>query len=428
LQSYDLFRDSCYDFIVKSLRLEPGLLTIFRLFLIAQFVLMAVNLHVHTSRGYLGGNIGLAFIFIAVSTLGLLAYLSIPWLERQLARFYLPVALVYSTVFSLLAQYMFLTTHSDRGSEESAWQLFLFLCVPLVLVSWQYGFKAVIVYCLFATLLDAMLVPVMRADYALYEQTYHRLSLIRFTSFLMVGYVISRIMQQLRAERQALQVANRKLENHLVTLEQLTVSRERNRVARELHDTVAHTLSGVAVQLEAVDSLWTSDRKQAHNLLRHSLRATRDGLTETRNAIQALRAAPLADLGLVRALQDYAETTAARTGFQLAFDLPKTLDGLPLEVEQCFYRIGQEALENAARHAGAKLVNVKVAGSASELCMEIADDGIGFDPQVAETGRHFGLQGMHERAQLIHAALEIFSRSGEGTRLSLSWHENGGPR
>ncbi len=413
---------------MKSPRLEPGLLTIFRLFLLAQFVLMSINLHVHSARGYLGGNVSLALVFVVIGTLGLLAYLSIPWLERRLAGLYLPVALVYSTVFSLLAQYLFLTTHTDRGSEESTWQLFLMLCVPLVLVSWQYGFKAVIAYCLFSTLLDTALVPFMRADYALYEQTYHRLSLIRFISFLLVGYVISRIMQQLRRERQALQVANRKLENYLATLEQLTVSRERNRVARELHDTLAHTLSGVAVQLEAVDSLWTSDRKQAHNLLRHSLRATRAGLTETRNAIQLLRAVPLADLGLVRALQDFAETTAGRTGFQLDFDLPKHLKGLPLEVEQCFYRIGQEAIENIARHAQAKFVKVKLTGSSLELCLQVIDDGIGFDLQASESGRHFGLQGMRERAQLIHAALEIVSRPGEGTGLSLSWHENGGVR
>jgi signal transduction histidine kinase len=206
----------------------------------------------------------------------------------------------------------------------------------------------------------------------------------------------------------------------------LTVSRERNRVARELHDTLAHTLSGVAVQLEAVDSLWTSDRKQAHNLLGHALRATRDGLTETRNAIQSLRAAPLTDLGLVRALQDFAETTAGRAGFQIDLDLPKTIDGLPLEVEQCFYRIGQEAIENIARHAQAKHVEVKLRGNASELCLQVIDDGIGFDPQASESDRHFGVQGMRERAQLIHAALEITSCPGQGTRLCLAWHKNGG--
>ncbi len=414
---------------MKSSRLEPGLLTIFRLFLLVQFVTMFVNLHVHGARGFVDGNhpqnIWLAYFIVITGTVGLLIYVSIPWLEKQLDRFYLPIALVCSVVFSLLTHYLFLTTYTGQVSEESAWQFFLFMCVPLVLVGWQYGFKSVVAYCLFMTFLDTLLAWQIRTDFAVNEFIYHRLAFIRFISFLFVGYIISRIMQQLRKERQALQAANRKLENHLATLEQLTVSRERNRVARELHDTLAHTLSGVAVQLEAVDSLWGSDREQAHNLLHHSLRATRDGLSETRNAIQSLRAVPLADLGLVRALQDYAETTAGRSGFQLDLHLPKALAGLPLEVEQCFYRIGQEALENVARHAQARLVRVNLTGNASELCMEITDDGIGFDPQAAETGRHFGLQGMDERAQLIHAALEIFGRPGEGTRLNLSWYGNG---
>jgi signal transduction histidine kinase len=158
--------------------------------------------------------------------------------------------------------------------------------------------------------------------------------------------------------------------------------------------------------------------------LQRSLQATRAGLTETRNAIQALRAAPLADLGLVRALQDYAETTAGRAGFQLELDQPKTLEGLPPEVEQCFYRIGQEAIENVARHAQAKHLCLRFAGTAAGLRMEIADDGIGFDPQAVEAERHFGLQGMRERAQLIHAALQISSCAGQGTCLSLSWPEN----
>ena len=417
---------------MKASRLEPGLLTLFRLFPVVQLILMVVNLHVHSTRGYLGGNVWLGYLFVSIGSLILLAYLSLPWLEKHLDRLYLPIALVYSTVFSLLTHYLFLTAHSGGGSEEGAWQLFLFLSAPLIVVSWQYSFKAVLVYCLFATLLDAILVRLIVTDFVLFEQTYHRLSFIRFISFLMVGYIISRVMQQLRGQRQALQEANRKLEHYLGTLEQLTVSRERNRVARELHDTLAHTLSGVAVQLEAVDSLWTLDQEQAHSLLRHSLQATRDGLTETRNAIQSLRAAPLEALGLARALQDYAEATAGRAGFRVEVDMPKKLDGLPLEVEQCFYRIGQEAIENVARHAQAKCAQVKLTGSASELCLQVIDDGVGFDPQVAENGRHFGLQGMRERAGLIHASLDVFSHPGAGTRLQLSWNakhrQNGGNR
>lgn len=396
------------------------------MFLVAQFFIMFVNLHVHGPLNFPESKVWFGYLFVISGTLGLLAYLSVPWLEKRLGRFYLPTALIYSTVFSLTAHYLFLTTHTDQGNEENAWQFFLFLSVPLLFVSWQYELKSVLAYCLFITFLDSLLVWQTRADFELNEFTYHRLTFIRFISFLFIGYVVVRIMRLLRSERQALQTANHKLGDYLVTLEQLTISRERNRLAREIHDTLAHTLSGVAVQLEAVDSLWTSDRKQARNLLQHSLRASRDGLTETRNAIQSLRAVPLTDLGLVRALQDFAETTANRTGFQLEFDAPKNIDGLPLGVEQCFYRIGQEALENVARHAQAKQVRVKLTGNPLELCLHVMDDGVGFDLQASESDRHFGLRGMRERAQLMHAVLEIASRPGEGTRLSLSWHEDMG--
>jgi signal transduction histidine kinase len=413
---------------MKSDRLEPGLLTIFRLFLVAQFVLMLVNLMVHHARGYLEGHPGTAVLIVGGSLLVQLGYLSWPWLGRRLGRFYLPVGLLFSTAFSLAAQNLFLTiplSVSGRGSEEGTWQLFLFLCVPLVLTGWQYGFKSVIAYCFFITILDLSLIRLTNPDYAILRQDYHRLLFIRFISFLLVGYVISRIMQQLRRERRALQEANEKLERYVGTLEQLTVSRERNRVARELHDTLAHTLSGLAVQLEAVDSLWSSDRKQARQILAHSLTATRDGLTETRRAIQSLRAAPLEDLGLCRALRDYAEAAAGRAGFRLELDMPPALEGLPVEVEQCFYRVGQEAVENAGRHADAKSVRVRLAQAGPELRLEVSDDGIGFDPQVAGPAPHFGLQGMRERAGVIHARLEIDSQPGQGARVRLAWKSGG---
>ncbi|MEW6402418.1 MAG: sensor histidine kinase [Chloroflexota bacterium] len=417
---------------MSSSRLEPGLLTIFRMFLVAQFFLMFVNLHVHAVYGFPEWKVRLGYLFVIGGTLGLLIYITTPWFEKQLGRLYLPIALVCSTVFSLVAHYSFLTTHTGASSEENAWQYLLFLCIPLLFVSWQYELKSVLTYCLFITFLDTLLVWQTRADFELNEFTYHRLTFIRFISFLFIGYVVVRIMRLLRAERQALQAANRKLETHLATLEQLTVSRERNRVARELHDTLAHTLSGVAVQLEAVDSLWTSDRPQAHSILQHSLQATRDGLTETRKAIQALRASPLEDLGLANAIREYAEVTAGRTGVRLELDLPKNVESLPPEVEQCFYRIGQEAIENTARHAQAKSLKVRLIRNASEMCMEIIDDGVGFDPRAVEAGRHFGLQGMRERAQLIRAELDVISRPGDGTRLSLLWRgermQNGGDK
>jgi len=411
---------------MRSTRLEPGILTIFRLFLIVQFILILVGLTVHHARGYLEGNIGVAISIAGISILVMLCYLSSPWLGNKLGRFYLPIALVASTVFSLLAQNLFMSFQSsisNGSSEESAWQQFLFLFIPLLLIGWQYGFKYVIVFCLFTLFVDLILIQYSNSDYFNDPQTYHRLLFIRFISFLLVGYIISRIMEQLRQQRHALQEANLKLEDYVATLEQLTISRERNRLARELHDTLTHTLSGVAVQLEAVDSLWASDSKQAYQILQNSLKTTRSGLTETRKAIQSLRATPLEDLGLAQALGEYAEAAAQQEGIQLHLNLPKGIERLPPGVEQCFYRIGQEALVNTARHAQAKSLWVQLEQTASGLQMEIKDDGVGFDLQAVESGRHFGLQGMHERAQIINATLEITSRPGEGTHLRLSWHD-----
>ena len=421
---------------MKSSRLESGILPLFRLFLIVQFVLIFVNVMVHSARGYLKDCPWCAVAFGAANILILLGYLSWPWLQERLGRFYLPIAILYAVIFSLVAQNLFLAVQLSPavgdGSEESAWQIFLFLFVPLVLVSWQYDFKAIIAYCLFTTFLDFALIRCNNPDYFILQSTINRLLFIRFLSFMLVGYIVSRIMQQLRQQRQALQDANLKLERYVAIIEQLTVSRERNRMARELHDTLAHTLSGVAVQLEAVDSLWTSDQERAHQILNHSLAATRDGLTETRKAIQSLRATPLEDIGLAGALRDYAETSARRAGFQLLLDVPDSIKGLAAEVEQCFYRIGQEALENVARHANAQSVQVRLIQNDLGLCMEIKDDGIGFDTQATDSGSHFGLRGMHERAQVIHADLKISSHPDAGTHLSLSWKdgdkENGGAK
>jgi len=411
---------------MKSTRLEPGILTIFRLFLVVQFIIILVGLTVHHARGYLEGNIGVAISITGISILVMLCYLSSPWLGNKLGRFYLPIALVASTVFSLFAQNLFMSFQSsisNGSSEESAWQQFLFLFIPLLLIGWQYGFKYVIVFCLFTLFVDYILIQYSNSDYFNNPQTYHRLLFIRFISFLLVGYIISRIMEQLRQQRRALQEANLKLENYVATLEQLTISRERNRLARELHDTLTHTLSGVAVQLEAVDSIWISDREHAHQILQSSLKTTRNGLTETRKAIQSLRATPLEDLGLVQAICEYAEAAARQEGIQLHLDLPRGTEGLLPGVEQCFYRIGQEAIVNTAKHAQAKSIWIRLDRSASGLQMEIKDDGTGFDLHAVEAGRHFGLQGMRERAQIIGATLEITSHPGEGTRLKLSWQE-----
>ena len=180
-----------------------------------------------------------------------------------------------------------------------------------------------------------------------------------------------------QARREELTTANHQLAQYAGNLEELTISRERNRMARELHDTLAHTLSGLSVQLETARAFWDVDEGTAKELLDQSLAATRSGLQETRRALQSLRATPLEDLGLVLALKGLAESAESRAGLTLDLDLPTQPLTLTPAIEQAVYRIAQEAVNNVIKHATAKTLMLSLqTGNPIELV--VADDGVGF--------------------------------------------------
>jgi signal transduction histidine kinase len=204
-------------------------------------------------------------------------------------------------------------------------------------------------------------------------------------------------------------------------VEQLTISQERNRLARELHDVLAHTLSGVAVELEGLRATMQRDPEQSSALLDHSLQAIREGLTETRRALQELRAKPLEDLGLALAIQTLAESCASRSDFQLELDIDHNLGDHPAEIQQSVYRIAQEALANVADHAQAQNVCVQLKQTRGQLMLSIRDDGCGFDTHNPENENHYGLLGMRERAERVGGTLVVESQSGKGTQISF-WY------
>jgi signal transduction histidine kinase len=243
--------------------------------------------------------------------------------------------------------------------------------------------------------------------------------LIRMISYLIVGWLVVTLMDGQRTQRSELKLANSRLSQYATTLEQLTLSRERNRMARELHDILAHTLSGVAVELEAVRALWDAEPDRARAMLGSSLASTREGLTETRRALQALRASPLEDIGLGLAVRTQAESTAARLGLDLTLEIDETLGELSPDVEQCFYRIAQEALTNAAQHAGARRIRLVLTQRDGTLRLEVSDDGRGFDLYQVDQDSQFGLQGMRERAEMIGADFTLNTIPGEGTSITL---------
>ena len=205
---------------MKARGLERGILFIFRLFLAFQLMLILVNLHIHSNQGLIPGGSFAAAALAVSATVTLFAYLSIGRLERRMGRLYLPAAILFTATFSILLDNLFLSSSLSvhpGGTAENAWQMFLFLFVPLVLVSWQYGFRQVVAYCLFTAVLDYLLASWADPAFGTWHETRARLLFMRSFSFMFAGYVISRIMEQLRRERKALQEANSRLSRYAGT-------------------------------------------------------------------------------------------------------------------------------------------------------------------------------------------------------------------
>jgi signal transduction histidine kinase len=249
------------------------------------------------------------------------------------------------------------------------------------------------------------------------------MAIIRTVMFLLVGNMIVNLMKVQREQHKRLSLANDRLLRYAATLEQLTTSRERNRMARELHDVLAHTMSGVAVELEGVRATLHNDPDQAELLLGQSLQAVREGLTETRRSLQALRASPLEDLGLGLAIINLAESITGRSGLQTDIQMDENLRDFPVEVQQCFYRVAQEALSNIAIHAQSQHVTISLKHENSDLILIVEDDGIGFNINQANLNQKYGLLGMQERVEMIQGNLSIESHPGHGTRIQLVYGE-----
>jgi two-component system NarL family sensor kinase len=201
---------------------------------------------------------------------------------------------------------------------------------------------------------------------------------------------------------------------------QLGALEERNRLAREIHDTLAQGLAAIALRLELADALLESkaDPARAQETVRQALALARHNLEEARRSVLDLRAAPLEGRTLPEALSSLIEGFGSEGGAEIALEVRGGNRPLHPSTEIGLYRIAQEALTNIARHAEARNVTLRlsITGDAAELVVE--DDGCGFDPTGAIEGHH-GMIGMSERAKLLGGRLRAQSGPGEGTRIEV---------
>lgn len=190
---------------------------------------------------------------------------------------------------------------------------------------------------------------------------------------------------------------------------------ERQRMAREIHDTLAQGLTGIVTQLQAADSADGPERARRLELVRA---LARDSLGEARRAVQALRPEPLDAAHLPEALSELARRVAATSGIDVRAET--TGDPRPLlpDLEVALYRVAQEALANAEKHAKASRVGLTLSYSDDVVLLAVVDDGVGFRPGDRGEGTGFGLDGMRQRVRRVAGTLSIESTPGGGTAVN----------
>lgn len=186
---------------------------------------------------------------------------------------------------------------------------------------------------------------------------------------------------------------------------------ERNRIAREIHDTLSQSFTGIIVQLEAGKRILADSLEEAEGHFERASSLSRQGLAQARRSVQALRLLPHDQIDLPKSLEQFVDCMTTGTPVKCDFSLTGVPDAeLAPEINANFLRIAQEAVTNALRHAGADIIKVALSYEKNRMQLRVKDNGSGFDTESEPKG--FGLIGMRERARGINAQLEIKSQPG----------------
>jgi len=221
--------------------------------------------------------------------------------------------------------------------------------------------------------------------------------------------VFTRVAASEREARTALAEANQLLRDHASQVEELATTKERNRLAREIHDSVGHYLTVVNVQIGAARTMLDQDRSRALEHLSKAQSLTQEGLAEVRHSVAALRASPTESRPLPEALTALVDQWRA-AGLNANFRVSGTMRTLTPQTNLTLYRAGQEALTNVAKHANATTVNVRLNYSDDRIRLMINDNGVG----ASESEGGFGLLGIRERVQLLNGSVRVTTDAGKG--------------
>jgi signal transduction histidine kinase len=218
---------------------------------------------------------------------------------------------------------------------------------------------------------------------------------------------------------QDLETAKRELELARHRDAELAVLKERERLARDLHDSLGHSLVTVTVQLEAVQRLLATDPARAAALIADTQKLTRNGMEDLRRSLANLRAPGLGDRPLVQTLRTFCGEIAKRSGLDIECQLADAADRLPPAVAEMLWRVAQEGLTNVEKHAQAHAVRLSLALQPREILLRVGDDGVGLGPEAEETPGHYGLRGMRERVEGLGGTFTLAPAGNKGTLIEV---------
>ena len=225
-----------------------------------------------------------------------------------------------------------------------------------------------------------------------------------------------------------LQTAHRQLQGYADQVASLAVEQERNRLARELHDSVTQTVFSMNLAAQSAQLLLDKEPTRAAGQLIRIEELAASAQLEIQSLVSQLRPRSIAEAGLPNALQQLALEHKLRDGLQVSLEVQGE-GAFPETVATSLYSIAREALVNVSKHSGKCEAILRLNLSKDQPCLEIEDPGRGFDPEVILDQRgHLGLAGMSERAREIGWRLSVFSKQGQGTRILVTQDSSGGQR
>ena len=349
------------------------------------------------------------------SVLGLfLLYVVLLSVERSLVNkirwFFYPYVLVQLAIVCLL-----LLVPNSFAPRDYFFNLVLPLCGQAI---WDFKGKAAQYFVVFLSLFCLIALII----------TYPALEGLGFGMTYIVGCLLIAVLSaatlnsiQAREETQKvlqdLQEANRKLIEYSQKVENLAAVEERNRLARELHDSVSQTIFSMTLTAQAAKMLVGEEQSKVKNLLEKIQELSQNALVEMRTLIQELRPHSIVGEGFVKALQKHVLARKEQDGLDIDLQI-LTRAELPRPAAETLFRVIQEALNNISKHARTKSAVIKIEDEDQKLKLTILDQGKGFEiDSVKDQRGHVGLQSMEERVKSLGGRLTIESNPGKGTRI-----------